>query len=574
MIQKTIFFTVVLMLCVSIAFCAAFTPTPLRLSAPQNISYEFDGKTLVIPVTVSGAPANVIFLVYTKDKAEGISKVKNGFLGWHYVNKVDTCLYHSPPQQMGKGTGSIFWNGKDQDGNLVPAGECTYYLWGYDDQTPRVKALNWTTPGAGTVIFEKDEDGKPLANPLFTTNNSKWALGSDPEDNSLRETTALPSVTGWTIKGRSAFKLNDFKTLYAPVFNLDSKTGGLWKINWVPQGKAIRDEQFDITWNQLTQFEMSAITNGEYAFVNENNYKETEVKAPIHVVDIEAGEHLGIIDLSEWWGSLSDYQAGGQMNGGPNYSCMRDGKIFYSGKCSCIRMLMDPMAFFDKVEETVIWVNGNGDYVLDLNFDPNSTKKWVCHDFNTGPYTYNVYADANLFSFYPAYDMGAVSFGLLAPDGTGIGYFAFAGETANTKSGILACDNDSAFDGMYSSRNEVAENKLMTGTWFIGHDTIKGIIGTQIKVKDSPPSLFSVAQNTPNPFNPSTTITFTLSKPGKTTVDVFNAAGQKVDTILSANLSAGSHSTTWNASKHSAGIYFYTVRCGEFSKTMKMTLLK
>ena len=139
MIQKTIFFTVVLMLCVSIAFCAAFTPTPLRLSAPQNISYEFDGKTLVIPVTVSGAPANVIFLVYTKDKAEGISKVKNGFLGWHYVNKVDTCLYHSPPQQMGKGTGSIFWNGKDQDGNLVPAGECTYYLWGYDDQTPRVK---------------------------------------------------------------------------------------------------------------------------------------------------------------------------------------------------------------------------------------------------------------------------------------------------------------------------------------------------------------------------------------------------------------------------------------------------
>jgi hypothetical protein len=112
------------------------------------------------------------------------------------------------------------------------------------------------------------------------------------------------------------------------------------------------------------------------------------------------------------------------------------------------------------------------------------------------------------------------------------------------------------------------------GLWFVGHDSIKGIISNQIKADDTSPVVFSVAQNTPNPFNPSTTISFTLTRRGMTTVEVFNSAGQKVDTVLDEVLNAGSHSITWNASPFSAGVYFYTVRSGSHSKTMKMTLLK
>jgi hypothetical protein len=55
---------------------------------------------------------------------------------------------------------------------------------------------------------------------------------------------------------------------------------------------------------------------------------------------------------------------------------------------------------------------------------------------------------------------------------------------------------------------------------------------------------------------------------------VYNTAGQRVDTIVNANMSAGGHSATWNASRFAAGVYFYTVKTGDFSKTMKMTLLK
>jgi hypothetical protein len=88
------------------------------------------------------------------------------------------------------------------------------------------------------------------------------------------------------------------------------------------------------------------------------------------------------------------------------------------------------------------------------------------------------------------------------------------------------------------------------------------------------PKLFSVAQNVPNPFNSTTVITFTIAKAGHVTIDVFNVTGHKVDTVANASMSAGSHSVTWNASKFSAGVYFYTVKSGEFSKTMKMTLSK
>jgi flagellar hook assembly protein FlgD len=93
-------------------------------------------------------------------------------------------------------------------------------------------------------------------------------------------------------------------------------------------------------------------------------------------------------------------------------------------------------------------------------------------------------------------------------------------------------------------------------------------------VADIPSGAITVARNTPNPFNTDTTITFVLSKAGKVTVEVFNASGQKVDTILAAFLGAGPHSVTWNAVKRSAGVYLCTVKYGGHSRTVKMTLLK
>ena len=148
--------------------------------------------------------------------------------------------------------------------------------------------------------------------------------------------------------------------------------------------------------------------------------------------------------------------------------------------------------------------------------------------------------------------------------------FAFSGETAKQKHGLC---RRLRFGLRRLLCREHFSRHRHRGWWFVAQDSFRGVLTNQVGVADAP-SAFAVAQNVPNPFNPSTTISFTLAKAGKTTVEVFNAGGQKVDTILNAYLGAGAHSVTWNAVKYSAGVYFYTVKTGDFSKTMKMTLLK
>ncbi len=126
-------------------------------------------------------------------------------------------------------------------------------------------------------------------------------------------------------------------------------------------------------------------------------------------------------------------------------------------------------------------------------------------------------------------------------------------------------------DGLYllGYSESIAQNTLPFFSEKLAFSTVTSVSGDA-----EVPETFALFQNSPNPFNPSTTISFTLTKAGETTVDVFNVSGQKVDTVLDAYLGAGAHSVTWNAVDRSAGLYFYTVRSGGVSKTMKMVLVK
>ena len=82
--------------------------------------------------------------------------------------------------------------------------------------------------------------------------------------------------------------------------------------------------------------------------------------------------------------------------------------------------------------------------------------------------------------------MGAVSFTLASPDGTGVGDFAFAGETAQQKSGLLILDNGSAFDGLYTSSNEGLETGTLGYTFYAGHNAVIPIRYQTLK-NNSPP---------------------------------------------------------------------------------------
>jgi hypothetical protein len=88
------------------------------------------------------------------------------------------------------------------------------------------------------------------------------------------------------------------------------------------------------------------------------------------------------------------------------------------------------------------------------------------------------------------------------------------------------------------------------------------------------PTTYSLSQNYPNPFNPSTTINFSIQKSGMVALKIYNILGQEVTSIVNLDLKAGSYSYTFDASKLSSGVYFYSLSAGNFSQVKKMMLLK
>ncbi len=88
------------------------------------------------------------------------------------------------------------------------------------------------------------------------------------------------------------------------------------------------------------------------------------------------------------------------------------------------------------------------------------------------------------------------------------------------------------------------------------------------------PDKFKLGNNYPNPFNPTTNIQYSLSKPVHVQLKVYNMLGQLVATLVDEKQTAGNYQATFHADRFASGIYIYRLRAGNFVKTMKMTLLK
>ena len=106
-----------------------------------------------------------------------------------------------------------------------------------------------------------------------------------------------------------------------------------------------------------------------------------------------------------------------------------------------------------------------------------------------------------------------------------------------------------------------------------------------MKVKDAPaiPTAFSLAQNHPNPFNPSTTISYNVEQSGYVSLKIYDVMGRLVRTLVDNKYISAGHQTGYNATwnglddrghKAAAGLYIYRLQSGTMSMTNKMILLK
>ena len=81
-------------------------------------------------------------------------------------------------------------------------------------------------------------------------------------------------------------------------------------------------------------------------------------------------------------------------------------------------------------------------------------------------------------------------------------------------------------------------------------------------------------KNYPNPFNPSTTISYHLPRSNFVTLRIYNITGQLIETLVNGHNNAGYHTVLWNASEVGSGLYFYKIEAGEYTETKKCLILK
>ena len=93
------------------------------------------------------------------------------------------------------------------------------------------------------------------------------------------------------------------------------------------------------------------------------------------------------------------------------------------------------------------------------------------------------------------------------------------------------------------------------------------------------PAEFALHQNYPNPFNPTTRINYDVPEDGNIQLIIYDLMGRKVTTLLNQSQAAGYHHALWDGKNNqgrniSAGMYFFQLRGKNYTKTIKMLLLK
>jgi hypothetical protein len=162
----------------------------------------------------------------------------------------------------------------------------------------------------------------------------------------------------------------------------------------------------------------------------------------------------------------------------------------------------------------------------------------------------------------------------------------FLDASGNVTWGPALASIDSDGDG-FTNGEELQDPE---GSWQIGQPapgdpglvTLPGNPGdfpTPVDALPGMPGTFELANNYPNPFNPTTTIEFSVPEQSDVKIQVFDATGTLVSELVNDLYSAGTYRTKWNARDNfgsvvSSGLYIYRMSAGSFTQAKRMIFIK
>ncbi|MFC1485910.1 T9SS type A sorting domain-containing protein [Candidatus Latescibacterota bacterium] len=494
---------------------------------------------------------------------------------------------------------------------------------------------NEADPQMGRFYPYDDETGALMNQPLLMggvwhNRNERWndpegitykfRVGDDPYDVSVITTTLCFGFERGDIvadrrltQSSYVFQFDDYNTFYFAKSRSWEMISTVTKWDFVPGGYAVQD----ISWGDFDNVEWYQANIGDLGAGMLNANDEVMMWTTTgRLVDFQTdrivifpwddpSDELVSLYLDEFWMPNVAPDTVAKRMVGESGKLTKSFNKWQWGNCgdvTCIQEVIDisKILYEDSNEPWTadgsgyaVWCNSNGDFFADKNshmLPGNPAQLWACHAWEPRCFDTQRTAlddvDMNGFQLMHVDFAGLWAGGFYTQDGSAIDYikwgdetFSTGGDNQNKKNYGESLDVGGTYDGIYVMAPLQAEpgsdDVFYDGCFWIAWDSDSGIITSEpVAVEDDAPAAFSVAQNSPNPFNPSTTISFSLARDGQVTVDVYNIAGQKVDTLVNDFMTTGSHSVVWDASGQAVGVYFYTVSANDFSKTMKMMLLK
>lgn len=114
-----------------------------------------------------------------------------------------------------------------------------------------------------------------------------------------------------------------------------------------------------------------------------------------------------------------------------------------------------------------------------------------------------------------------------------------------------------------------------SGAWNWSNKRVKvyTVAGT-IQNTTIQPDSYSLSQNFPNPFNPLTSIVYSLKETGGVMLQVFDMSGKLMSTLVNSQQKRGEYKVDFDANNLASGVYYYTLRTKDFSETKSMVLIK
>lgn len=141
---------------------------------------------------------------------------------------------------------------------------------------------------------------------------------------------------------------------------------------------------------------------------------------------------------------------------------------------------------------------------------------------------------------------------------------------------------DDSLDGAFGLSAADIDGDSLTDVVACGQDAghvifYKSMITTGVSsdnVSKEIPKSLKLYQNHPNPFNPTTTISYQLPVASKVELTIYTITGQKITTLVSEQQQAGNHSFEWDARDLASSVYIYQLKTGSFAASQKLILLK